>query len=285
MASEDRDPAGADRLAALERRSRWLLRAYPADYRRERGGEIIGTLLETTPGGRAWPRPSDARALAVGGLRTRAAQNRRLSATANLRIAVMAGVSMYVLLMAAEYLGTWVIDPGPLRGEWRIMALGLLIMAAVLPAWLAPRTIAALSALAAAVPIYLLGMLEIGFWTSISLIVCVAAIVLLTPRSARPPRAWLWLIGAFALAVQASAYTSVWQLAPLIALGVVSVAWIAIDARLAVAVPAGVVTFEVVQMVPFFNTQMLSFVFVVAAISLLPVWLLRRQSAPRARRG
>jgi len=33
----------------LERRARALLRAYPAEYRRERGEEIIGTLLEAAP--------------------------------------------------------------------------------------------------------------------------------------------------------------------------------------------------------------------------------------------
>ncbi len=277
--------AGAGRNSALERRCRWLLRAYPAGYRRERGEEMIGTLLETTPGDRAWPRPRDVRALAVGSLRARAAQNRRLSTAANLRIAVMAGVSFYLFLIASDDLGTWVIDPGPLRYEWRIMALGLLIVAAVLPAWIAPRAIAAFSALATAVPIYLLGRQEAPVWTLISLVVGVAAVVLLTPRSARPPRAWLWLIGAFAVAVLASAYTSVWQIEPLLALVAVSVAWVAIDARLAVAVVTFLLTLEIVRMLPFFNAAMLPYVLVAVAVALLAAWLLRRQSAPRTRRG
>jgi hypothetical protein len=281
--SDERDPAGADRVTPLERRSRWLLRAYPADYRRERGDEMIGTLLETTPDGRAWPRPRDVRALAMGSFRVRAAQNRRLSTTANLRIAVMAGLSFYLVLIAADCLGTWVIDPGPLRYEWRILALGLLILAAALPAWLAPRTIAAVSALATAVPIYLLGMDQEPFWVSISLLVCVAAIVLLVPRRARPPRTWLLLIGGIAVAVLASAYTSVWQLAPVLALCVISVAWVVIDARLVVAVATFVLTFEIVRMLPFFNAAMLPYMFGPAAIALLAAWLLRRQSAPRAR--
>ncbi len=100
---EERDPAGTDRVTPLERRSRLLLRAYPAAYRRERGEEMIGTLVETTPD-RAWPRLQDVRALVVGGLKARAMQNRRLSATANLRIAVMAGSSLYLVMLAAEYL-------------------------------------------------------------------------------------------------------------------------------------------------------------------------------------
>jgi hypothetical protein len=287
MTSNDRDPAGADRVTALERRTRPLLRVYPADYRRERGEEMLGTLLATTPEGRAWPRLRDVRALAVGGLRARAAQNRRISTAANLRIAVMAGVSFSLVLIAVGYLATWVIDPGPLRYEWRIMALGLLIVADVLPVWLAPRLVAALSALAAAVPIYLLARIEAPFWTFISLMVCVAAIVLLMPHSARPPRAWLWLIGSVAVAVMAFVDGSAGWLvfAPLIALCVVSVAWIAVDARLAVAVATFVLTFEVVRTAPFFIAGLLPFVLVIVAIAALPVWLTRRQSAPRTRRG
>jgi hypothetical protein len=287
-AGDDRDPAGADRVTALERRSRLLLHAYPATYRLERGDEMIATLLETTPGGQTWPRPRDIRALAVGGLRARAAQNRRLSTAANLRVAVMAGVSMYLVMIAAEYLGTWVIDPGPLRYEWRAMAVGLLIVVAVLLAWVAPRMIAALSGLAAAVAIYLAGRQIAPLWPLISLTVCVAAIVLLAPRSARPPRRWLWLIGAFGVAVVASNYGSaelMLQVAPLLAYGVVGVAWLAIDARLAVAVVTFVLTFCAAREALFFSAGMLPFVLAIAAIAALAVGVLRRQSAPRARSG
>ncbi len=288
MNSERRDPAGADRVSALERRCRWLLRAYPAAYRRERGDEMIGTLLETTPDGRAWPRSRDVRALAVGSLRAYAAQNRRLSAAAKLRIAVMAGVSMYPVIFATHCLGTWVIDPGPLLYEWRIMALGLLVLAAVLPIWLAPRMIATLSALAAAMGIYFVGKQEVGFWTSISLVMCVAAVLLLAHGRARPPRAWLWLIGGFAGALVASSYGPTGPLlhfAALLALVVGSMAWLAVDARLAVAVATFVLTYQVVPALPFFNAGMLPFIFATGAIALLAVWLLRRQSAPRVRRG
>ena len=65
-------------MTALERRSRWLLRAYPARYRRERGEEILGTLLEDSPPGRRWPSPRDARALIMGGLRVRSQGQWRL---------------------------------------------------------------------------------------------------------------------------------------------------------------------------------------------------------------
>ena len=58
-------------MTGLERRCRWLLRAYPAWYRRERSGEMLGTLLGASPPGRRWPSFRDARALVIGGLRVR----------------------------------------------------------------------------------------------------------------------------------------------------------------------------------------------------------------------
>ena len=58
-------------MTPLERRCRWLLRAYPAGYRRDRGGEMLGTLLEASPPGARWPSFRDARALVIGGLRVR----------------------------------------------------------------------------------------------------------------------------------------------------------------------------------------------------------------------
>jgi len=58
-------------VTSLERRCRWLLRAYPAWYRRDWGGEMLGTLLEASPPGARWPSFRDARALVIGGLRVR----------------------------------------------------------------------------------------------------------------------------------------------------------------------------------------------------------------------
>ncbi len=58
-------------MTPLERRCRWLLRAYPAWYRRDRAGEMLGTLLEASGPGRCWPSLRDARALVTGGLRVR----------------------------------------------------------------------------------------------------------------------------------------------------------------------------------------------------------------------
>ncbi len=53
-------------VTALERRCQWLLRVYPAGYRRERGEEMLGTLLEATPPDRRWPTLRDGLALFHG---------------------------------------------------------------------------------------------------------------------------------------------------------------------------------------------------------------------------
>ncbi len=58
-------------MSALERHCGWLLRAYPAWYRRERAGEMLDTLLQASPPGRRWPAFRDARSLVIGGLRVR----------------------------------------------------------------------------------------------------------------------------------------------------------------------------------------------------------------------
>jgi hypothetical protein len=58
-------------VTPLERRCRWLLLTYPAWYRRRRGEEMLGTLLEASPPGGRWPSFRDARALVTGGLRVR----------------------------------------------------------------------------------------------------------------------------------------------------------------------------------------------------------------------
>jgi hypothetical protein len=281
---EDDDRAGADRVTPLERRSRWLLRAYPAEYRRERAEEMLGTLLETTTDGQTWPRPRDAQALVMGGLRARAAQNRRLSATANLRIAVMAGVSFYLVMMAAEYLGVYLsefrLDPRP-AWPWTSVLVTALLVSTVLLAWTARRRIAALSGLAAAVAIYFANANDGPFRSWIPLAVCVVAVVLLAPRSARPPRTWLFLSGALAVAELVSVALVVGPVAATcaeLAVGAISVAWLAVDARLAAAVATFVLTYFVAQTALFFNAGLLPYVLAIVAIAALPAWLTWRQS-------
>ncbi|MFF5217507.1 hypothetical protein [Micromonospora sp. NPDC000442] len=58
-------------MSTLERRYRHLLRAYPTDYRRDRGDEIVGTYLDLADPRRRWPSLADAADLVRGGLRQR----------------------------------------------------------------------------------------------------------------------------------------------------------------------------------------------------------------------
>jgi hypothetical protein len=123
--------------ARLERRARMLLRAYPADYRRDRAEEVIGTLLEATPAGRSFPSARDARALIVGGVRARAAGNRRLSTTANLRLALLLGLSIFLPFTVNLYFVQEEFAPV----HWPALAAGLLSVAAALAPWLGRRTV------------------------------------------------------------------------------------------------------------------------------------------------
>jgi hypothetical protein len=58
-------------VTPLERHCRWLLRVYPAWYRRQRAEEMLGTLLDASPPGRRWPPLRDARGLIIEGCRAR----------------------------------------------------------------------------------------------------------------------------------------------------------------------------------------------------------------------
>ena len=81
----------------LERRARWLLRAYPAAYRVDRGEEIICTLLAAVPPGRDWPPSREAIALVASGLRARRAANLRQGLAASLRQVAVAGAAVYLV--------------------------------------------------------------------------------------------------------------------------------------------------------------------------------------------
>lgn len=91
-------------MTGLERRYRWLLRAYPSWYRRDCGEDMLGTLLDREPGG-GWPAPSEALALVTGGLRVRSSLNRRLSMTAGLRLAALFGLALAATVRAGHLLG------------------------------------------------------------------------------------------------------------------------------------------------------------------------------------
>ena len=292
--SQDPNVATAVRLTALERRSRWLLHAYPAAYRHERAEEMISTLLETTPDGRTWPRLRDVRALVTGGLRARAAQNRQRTTAANLRVSVMVGVALFLAFWVARDLSS-VAGASAWHG-WPAALTGLLIATAILLAWTTPRFITLAGALAAAAAVSYFALAR-GHLVEPAVIqlVCLAGLVALIPRTGRPSRRWLWLVGLIAALVLLASVglgsahlASFFRTAPaevMLAVVLGSVLWIAVDARPTIAF----ITYFVLSLVQsgaasiriagYIAAQLLPLLVITAAIAALAAWLLRRQSA------
>ena len=192
----------------LERRARLLLRAYPADYRRDRAEEIIGTLLEAAPDAQAFPSARDVRALIAGGVRARAAWNRRLSATVSLRLGLLLGLSIFVGFGINGFLAP--LEVGSRGVGWLAIATGLLGVAAALAPWLGSRTAAiAIVVPAAALLAYevigrLFALYEgsgpldvevrdgLAAWLA-GMLIAMGALVALSGGPQRLPRSWLWL--------------------------------------------------------------------------------------------
>jgi hypothetical protein len=299
--NDDRDPAAADQMTALERRARRLLLVYPPDYRRDRGEEIIGTLLEATPEGTSWPRVRDARALALGGLKARAAQNRQRTASANLRVAIMAGLAMYLAYWVTGYVYSiqWVSPHSALldgSNNWTAIMAAVLTSATIVLAWVAPRAVTVLVCALAASAAVVLFALEIGgpaavLGPRLLQVVALAGLAVLAPRTGHSSRHWLWLPGVmvvstipFALDVGYGWFLT--SALPLLVIAVAGLLWVAVDARLIVAV----LTFLAVtaSQLPVADIQSgigvlatLPFLGVVLALAAPAAWLLRRQSARR----
>jgi len=310
MTPDDRPHGPEDevRMSRLERHARWLLRCYPATYRQARGEEIIGTLLEATPEGKAWPRLRDARALAVGGLKARAAQNRQRTVGANLRVPIMTGLAMYLSYWTAVYLNVVVQQflpnsvriPGP--SFWTAAAAALLVSTTVVLAWTAPRHAVLAAALTASAGIVSYTLVVIGgpaamLGPRLLQVLALIGLAVLAPRAGHPSRHWLWLPGAIAVAVLLApvglpygwlnlGLLSPWL--PLLAMAACGILWITVDARLIV----GVLTYLVVTglQMPmmdissgFWDFSALPFLGAVLALAATAVWLLRRQSARAVR--
>jgi hypothetical protein len=307
LVCEDRDPAGADRdpvdavrMTHLERRAHLLLRVYPAAYRRERGEEIIGTLLETSAD-RTWPRLRDVCALAVGGLKARAAQNRQRPVGANLRVAVMAGLAFYTAFWFATYMDgvvqgfVWLEPSTPIGWtSWPAAVTALLAGATVVLAWTAPRIGVVTGVLAVGAVVAFAVANHDALLAHVVQVVSLAGLAALAPRAGRPSRHWLWLPGVMAVSPLIELGMSYgwlgysWPLhmleLSLLAFAVVGILWIGIDARLMLAV----LTFFALTAVQMAVVEipsgaailaMLPFPLVIATLAAASGWLLRRQSA------
>lgn len=285
-------------MSPIESRYRLLLRAYPASYRRVRGEEILGTLMEATPSRRQWPLVRDVRALVIGGLRARAAQNRGRGMAVNLRLTALLGVAIYLGLAAWGYLattfvnaqlgGTWVLTYR--SSGWPALLAGLLTAAAVILIWVGRSRLLAGGALAAAAAdsYCAFSHREIAGGLGTQLL-CLATLVVLAKRTERPAWGWLSLTSGIVAAVILPSFFQAVPFWPyqapslLLCILLVLLAWIGIDARPAVALGtyylivslSALLGNAVMGIGNWFNDPA---VLVAAALAGLAAWRLRRQS-------
>ncbi len=234
-------------MTGLERAYRWLLYAYPAWYRRERGDEMLDTLLAAAPHGRTWLSLRDSVALILGGLRVRAGQNRRLTTATNLRLAVLFGVTLWLSERMSSDLGfaalMW-LHSVPAGRSGYLLVSGLAILAAAGAAWLAPRPVAVAVALAAAA---VCAYSSQSPWWLLGEPAMLVALALLALGKERMPRSWLWLFGIviagqiltllieFGLGSPSYLTSQLLNNLPLVLVGAVML-WAVVDARPAIAV-------------------------------------------------
>ncbi|MFG2007689.1 hypothetical protein ACGFNF_01260 [Micromonospora sp. NPDC048868] len=107
-------------MSELERRYHRLLRAYPAEYRRARGAEIVGTYLDLAGPGRRWPSPADAADLVRGGVR----QRLRAAGAADLIPGVRLA-AVLAFLTATALAGVWSgLELHPPMAQWGVPHAG-----------------------------------------------------------------------------------------------------------------------------------------------------------------
>ncbi len=282
---------GEDAASPLQRHCRLLLHAYPAAYRSERGEEIIGTLLEATPEGRAWPVPRDIRGLITGGLRARAAQNRERTTAANLRLSALVGVAAYLVIRASSGLEFFVRYQSALgwRSQfspygWPQAAAMALMLVTVALVWLSGRrSVVLCSALPAAAFVASAGPWHrVASVTAVGQLACLAAMVALASGRCRPSYRWLL---AVALAASIPLVPEA-QITGALMVGAVAVAlvWMPFDARAALALVvyflAGVLPAAVSNVILGAGFMAAAvWLAIIAVITAPAIWLLRRQSA------
>ncbi|MGC5309080.1 hypothetical protein [Micromonospora zamorensis] len=127
----------------LERRYLRLLRAYPADYRRARGAEIVGTYLDLAAPDQRWPAPADAADLVRGGLRQRLRAAGVTDLIPGVRLA-----ALLALVTASTLAGVWgaaELHPPPV--EWGVPHVGPFVSLGVVAwaAWLLAAVVIAVA--------------------------------------------------------------------------------------------------------------------------------------------
>lgn len=130
-------------MKTLERRYLRLLSAYPSDYRRSRGAEIVGTCLDLAKPGQRWPSPGDIADLIRGGLRQRLRAAGLLDLISGVRLA-----SVVALLAATTFAAIWwVAELRATQPDWNVPHVGPFASLAFMAwtAWLIVAITAALS--------------------------------------------------------------------------------------------------------------------------------------------
>jgi hypothetical protein len=181
-------------MSPLERRYRWLLRAYPADYRAQRADEILGTLLEVASPGQRFPGARETAGLIAGAMRARATRNASLPPLAGIRLAALLASATFTGLFVAvrarqlidsQHYGGLASAARP-AAEHRALILAGLFTAVVL-VWFVRRLLAVLALTAVLAAANALGL------HSLKLLLITVVIATLTAlRPERLPRSWLW---------------------------------------------------------------------------------------------
>jgi hypothetical protein len=283
-------------MRPLERRYWWLLRAYPAGYRRERGEEMLGTLLENTPPDRHWPTVRETRALLMAGLRVRSGLNQPLTMAANLRLAALLGLAIMILRLAAADLSFlihswshWHSAPPVLGAAVAYLVLTVAVVAAVF--FGPPRFAAVLAVVTGGLWFWGDGSHGQGLLAAVVLVM----MAILVRGQSRLPRLWLWLPASL-LALQLLQALGYWEWLNLLGIpftvvlwvilgGVVL--WIAVDPRPALAIAifiacvfvesVGPIVFGVQPQFPWLISVYAAGAVVVAAAA---IWELRRHCVP-----
>jgi hypothetical protein len=280
-----------------DRGYRWLLRAYPAWYRRQRGEELLDTLLAAAPDGGAWPSLQDSRALILGGLRVRAGQHQRQASAASLRLAVLLGVVLWLAGQASGALAlagaAWLhwVSASP-AGAADAAGTGLAVLAAAAAAWFASRPVTVAVSLAAATAC---ACQMPDPWLLLGVPTMLAALALLAWGNQRVPRSWLWLLG-IEFAAQTLTGLASWGSSPLTPLlGVLNddlpwgilaavVLWAIVDARPAIALSISTALGRAILLATLWHDTDFGPVFYMpiaggAVLALLMALRLRRQAA------
>ncbi len=184
-------------MSKLEQRYRRLLLMYPRSYREARGGEMLGTLLESSAPGRSRPTVRDTRALILGGLKVRSGADQRLTVAESVRLVVLLAACLDIVSQAnfwfADVRGSWGYTFPSMAYSWISLALGLLAVATVALAWSRWRATALIVTAAAAV-LWMYHPRGRDWADAIGPVLALAAIaIVIYRRPGRPRLPWAWL--------------------------------------------------------------------------------------------